>query len=178
MRQHVFFCLLWIGLLVYLVYKVTLSALPYNPLSPGINQKTTITSIIPEGWGFFTRNPRETDLYLFFSENGKWVKNRNTPISSWRNSFGLNRFPRAQSVELGMILNSINDTCWKTAMINIDNNTITDTVVIQITDRSPSPTITGRICIVQQEPIPWAWSWNREKLKMPSQYVIVDIKNE
>src|SRR4030095_4783202 len=113
MKQYLLFSIVWIGILVYVIYKVTLSALPYSPLSPGIKEKTSIMAIIPEGWGFFTRNPRETDLYLYFLKDKHWVMNPNAPISSCRNSFGLNRLPRAQSVELGMILSKINDTCWK-----------------------------------------------------------------
>lgn len=177
MKHYLLFSIVWLGVLIYLIYKIALSALPYNPLSPGMKEKQGVMSVVPEGWGFFTRNPREVDQHLYFYKNNKWVRNPNSPISSWRNTFGLNRFPRAQSVELGMILSNINDTCWKTASINLEHNNISDIASIEVFNDSPYPTITGRICILQQEPIPWAWSWNKDELAMPSKYVIVDVKN-
>lgn len=178
MRKYFLFSILWIGLWCYIIYKVTSSALPYNPLSPDMNVQAGITTFIPEGWGFFTRDPREPDLYLFVLKNKQWVKSANMPISNFRNAMGLNRLPRAMSVELAMLMSEIKEDDWVFSDLNVNKPDMKDFSIIPLKNTSPHPTLKDTLCIVQQEPVPWAWSWNRDRLSLPSKYIVINVRKK
>lgn len=183
--------IIWFTFLLFVLYYVSASSIPYNPLTPSFSSKTKIMTFVPEGWGFFSRDPREPDLYLYELHGNKLIRNTHAPISSFANFFGLKRYPRAQSVELGMLLHNINDSLFKSCEINIEDrseidieslNSVNDhlkldrATIATVMNGSPYPTIKGIICIVQQEPIPWAWAWNRKTLKLPAKYLILNVK--
>ena len=178
MKKYLLFSAAWIGLWGYTTYKVILSSLPYNPFSPEYKEKIRIMTFIPEGWGFFTRNPREPDLHLFILKNNRWVKNPNMPISNFRNAMGLSRLPRAQSVEIAMLISKVKENDWKTSELNINNLELKNPSIITIKELFPYAILKDTLCIVQQAPIPWAWSWNRSVLKMPSKYIVINVRDE
>ena len=53
--------LFFVGLVLFwsiLLSLVAISGLPYNPLSMSLRIELGIRSVLPEGWGFFTKDPR------------------------------------------------------------------------------------------------------------------------
>jgi antimicrobial peptide system SdpA family protein len=161
------------------IVEIISAALPYNPMSPDVGLKSEIMGVTPEGWGFFTRDPREERLHLLMFLNGFWQRNPNSPISNSSNLFGINRFPRAQSVELAMLVNdpTVGDS-WKNSRIDLDHIVIADSNFAVTVNPSPFPTILGKICIVRQSPIPWAWAGNVRSVAMPSQYLLLNVKRK
>lgn len=43
-----------------------------NPLRPSFISKQMFLQILPEGWAFFTRDPREDRFYVIAYENENW----------------------------------------------------------------------------------------------------------
>ena len=158
------------------VVSITVAALPYNPLTMPFGQERGIKMFVPEGWGFFTRDPREPDLIVLTKSTGSWRILRNMPIASAANAFGIDRYPRAQSVELAMILHGVSDADWKGCSVAVET-CLDRTAAIPVTDRSPYPTLRGTLGLVKQEPIPWAWSANSDMVVMPSAVVVVNVDN-
>ena len=177
MKGYLLFSTTWILLLAFIFCKVALSALPYSPISPGFNEKAGWMSFVPQGWGFFTRNPREPDILVFQRNNHCWSKLNTMPISNPNNILGLNRKPRAQSVELAMIMASVKDANWRNALINKNAFTIPVGTPFVITTTKKYATLTDTICIVQQQPVPWAWSWHRNKISLPSKYIVLYVQS-
>lgn len=133
---------------------------------------------MPQGWGFFSRDPREEDLFVFELNKNHWQKSSHAPISNIHNCFGINRFPRAQSVELAMLMSGIQEKSRKSYAVNINAMTLKDTVALAVRNTSPYPTLKGKLCIVKQQPIPWAWAWNERKLQMPAKYLVLQIHQQ
>jgi antimicrobial peptide system SdpA family protein len=160
--------------LVFITF-VMIVALPYNPLSIRPSEERLVRSFVPEGWGFFTRNPREKDLQLYFKRDGYWVKNKSWPISSISNLGGMDRYPRAQSVELAMILKMVPDSSWRYCQQSFIQ-CLNGIKPLIIKNPSPNPTLKGSICITSQSPVPWAWYELRENYVQPSYFIVVDLK--
>jgi len=155
----------WLALLTYSIQ----SAMPHNPITlPGddiINAKF----FMPQGWKFFTRNPREDDTFIFQKDaSGKWVDASIGTNGSPRNLFGLMRATRAQSIEMGRLLSfsKIDEfsKCKGRVEVCIENLKQEDV----ITNDSPFPTICGETAFVFQPPVPWAWSRAKKKVVMDS----------
>jgi hypothetical protein len=73
--------------------------LPPDPLSLPLEPQVRdiVQSVLPEGWNFFTRNPRESRLYALAPDrNGQWSSAMKGPNAEPANMFGGNRMARAQ----------------------------------------------------------------------------------
>ncbi|MGI8950156.1 MAG: SdpA family antimicrobial peptide system protein [Chitinophagaceae bacterium] len=104
---------LFITFLVALLSFVSLVALtPENALTPNFETKRFLSSILPEGWSFFTRSPREEEADLYKIINDSLIEIINTN-SEPLNFFGLSRQSRRIGMEVSMIANQIPDTVWK-----------------------------------------------------------------
>src|SRR5256885_14361051 len=95
--------------------------LPFNPIRLPFESKLPIIAIVPQGWGFFTREPREPSVEVF-TQNGHPLIDSNASPSNY---FGLSRRTRALGVELGLILSQVREDQWKkqTTPLTINNPT-------------------------------------------------------
>lgn len=73
-----------------------------------ITKQNTLQQLAPQGFAFYSKNPREEAFY-FESEEKLAV-----PNFSRGNLYGLNRNGRTQGIELGKIFTSITEDYWKT----------------------------------------------------------------
>lgn len=133
--------------------------------------KPHLAYLVPEGWAFFTRDPREPKLYTFsLSQDGRWENANQGPHALPQNVFGLDRRSRAQGVEIALILGTVRANALRqcreavaTCLESLDP--------IPMRNASPAPTLCGDIGIAQQEPLPWAWYAGRHDVTMPGQVV-------
>lgn len=160
---------LWITFLNY----VFISSLPI-PNNTSYKQKATFFNIIPQGWGFFTRDPRENEIYLYTIINNSVVKFTDTN-GSQKNFYGASRKNRLIGIELGLLIPKINKSSWKEmkgGKLVFNPKIHTDTILNKF---SPC-NIKGTYFIVEQERIPWAWSRNYNNLIMPYKYAKIYVK--
>ena len=139
--------------------------------------RPAIPFLAPEGWAFFTRDPREPRLLPYrHATNGVWAYAHAGPHADLRNVFGLDRISRAQGVEIGLLLGEFADTAWQpcTDAPTLCLDELPRTV--SITNRSPAPTLCGDVGLVRQEPVPWAWARVESETTMPSTVVRLDIR--
>lgn len=132
--------------------------------------------VFPQGWGFFTRNPREnlTKCYIFDES----YKNIITQCSSSKYVFGLDRACRAKHAELEVLLSQVQDSLWKKRLIQKDslslvfsNEKLLDTVV----NVFHSPSIFGEVILVKEDRLPWAWSQKKFLINPPIKYAKVFV---
>jgi antimicrobial peptide system SdpA family protein len=141
-----------------------------------LERKLYTQFFLPEGWAFFTRNPRE-DRYIVYrlATGGSWIDTNLGPHNRPRNAFGLNRKSRAQGVEIGLLLVSIHDDEWLACRKSPAICLATTPVSKDFKDISPIPTLCGEIGVVMQPPVPWAWSSLPRPVTMPSKVVRVRV---
>lgn len=122
----------------------------------------------PEGWKFFTRNPRE-DWNIVFKQKapGVWESPLRGPNASLSNVFGLSRVPRAQGIELGLLLYHLPKQFWHPCPGDVAK-CLTPLPSYAVKNRSPDPTLCGTIGVVLQRQVPWAWAGLKDPRTMPS----------
>jgi antimicrobial peptide system SdpA family protein len=144
----------WIFLVVFSV------SMPYNPIAkPFLKNRHYISGILPEGFAFFTRNPREDKLYFLVEEHNKLVNDPRLRNATLTNLFGFKR--------RGRILNLLYSTQllrgnirWypinEDEPINFnDKKFVTNTVLIN--DSSLNLIKYKKFIVIKKKIIPWAY---------------------
>jgi len=82
-----------------------------NPLSPSYKHRYSVSKIVPEGWAFFTRNPRE-DIYRLFQIKGDVVEEVDMSNNSLNTLMGVSRKNRRVNVEFLRMKYLTNDSMY------------------------------------------------------------------
>ncbi len=176
-RKHLSVCVLvfvattfWVSVIVV----VLLSALPRNPVSLPYVQKLMVKTFVPEGWNFFTRNPREELIYLYKkNQANEWVRDPNSFNGNAVNYYGMKRNARALAAEYGLLFTN-NKMQW----IACDSTATTcyerDSSFVKVNNQLRYPLLCGQYLFVLKEPLPWAWS--SSKTSLPAKYLIINFE--
>lgn len=168
-----FFCLVLFWFLI--IYNIFISSIPI-PTSSSYIKQTTIFNIIPQGWGFFTRDPREDEI-IFYREDSisKQVSLYSKTNSSLEFYFGASRKNRFTGIEMDFIYKNVPKSSWKkgsTKEFKFDTSTPPDTIKLNFN----AQTLKGYYFVAKQERTPWAWGKNYKKIIMPYEYCKVYIQ--
>ncbi|RAW03475.1 SdpA family antimicrobial peptide system protein [Pseudochryseolinea flava] len=166
----IFLGALWIAC----IFSVVLASLPRNPVSLPYVPKLIIKTIAPEGWSFFTRNPRENLIYIFQRDSGRqWLQPSHVYNGSMENYFGMSRKARAIGSEYALLFSQsavLWDSCSTGTFDCIDEQK-----KFLVRNQLKAPQLCGEYLFVSRAPVPWAWSEHTEKIHMPFQYVLVEF---
>src|SRR4051812_41959664 len=88
------------------------AGMTYNPVTLPFEQAVNAQVWIPEGWKFFTRNPREERVSMLVRKEGQWINGSRTPNANPSNAFGIDRLGRAQGLELALLLENVPSEAW------------------------------------------------------------------
>jgi antimicrobial peptide system SdpA family protein len=164
-----------LGWTLLFVYGATL-ALPFNPVRlPGVDQLQTRVWF-PQGWGFFTRDPREEDIAVHVRDAaGAWRPAGIGPNSRPRYVLGLDRAPRAQGVELGLLMAELPTKAWQPCP-HADAGPCLEAlpVAATVTNPTPGPSLCGTVGVVLRPPVPWAWARSRQW--MPARVARLEVR--
>jgi len=155
----------WAVVALYAIH----AAMNHNVLRLPFEESVHTQFFLPEGWAFFTRNPRDDRYFVYrLAPDGSWIDTNLGPHNRPRNAFGLNRKSRAQGVEIGLLLVSIQDQEWTACRKSPTACLATIPVSKDFKDISPNPTLCGEMGVVMQPPVPWAWAGMQRPVTMPS----------
>jgi len=161
--------------LLFFAYSIHAS-LPFNPIDLPMEKELALRIFAPQGWKFFTRNPREESISTYAKDkNGNW-----SPAMIGRNSsrityFGLARTARAQGVEVGLIVASAKADQWVPCKERLDLCFEKLPTVRPAVNVTPGATVCGEIICVKQQPVPWAWGRSKDKITMPVKCLRVNV---
>jgi antimicrobial peptide system SdpA family protein len=160
-----------------LVTSIFFTSISFNPIQNRYGNKQLIFTFLPQGWSFFTRNPREAQV-LLYKIDGKRIIPITQKHSSYKNLFGLIRKSSIYTSEIQIIRSKINDSLFFNTKWNYQENKIglVPKGKITIYNEIFSPLLCGEYLLVFQEPIPWAWSKNMKSIKMPAKIIRINIK--
>lgn len=162
---------------IALVIAAAHPAVTYNPTQSASlkDELNPIQIVFPEGFAFFTRDPREPDLYLYEQTEDGWKTAALGPNARPANFFGLNRKARAQAVEYALLLQGRGPGAWSSC----DAGTLSCLERVETHDTienvTPRPTLCGTVGFVRQDPIPWAWSEDRDTIEMSSELIKLQV---
>ncbi|GAA2878607.1 SdpA family antimicrobial peptide system protein [Streptosporangium fragile] len=159
------------------VFYVVHTALPSNALRlPGQEQlRQSILSVVPQGWAFFTKSPRDPQIGVWrVDASGAWHDARLGPHSKPANVLGFNRRSRAQGVELGIMQTAARNTWTRCDRGDIPACLRTTPTALTLRNPSPDPILCGTVGMSLQEPVPWAWAADGST-RMPAKVTRVEI---
>lgn len=90
-----------------LVAVVAFASLPVKEHATGVTADglRVVSEVVPQGWGFFTRDPREPITQAWVqSTSGGWQPSTRGPNASLRNAFGLDRSSRLDEYNVSQVL--------------------------------------------------------------------------
>lgn len=166
----------WGGIAVYSVH----ASLPSNTVRLPFAEQISTRIWAPEGWAFFTRDPREEDVFVFAPEaadEGPWRSILLSPHASPSNLFGLDRYSRAQGTEIGLLLYELSAEHWRDCDASPEECLVSYGEAAQeLENASPRPSLCGSIGFALQRPVPWAWASAEEEIVMPSRIAKVSVQ--
>lgn len=147
-----------------------------NALRFGRDHQKYVTMFVPQGWGFFTRDPREDDYDVLAFDGQQWRTRFGHPNFQWSLLLGWSRAARAQSVEFGLLSGSLDQDGWVECKRRVDECASELDVHQTIGNASPRPTFCGEVVVMTRPPVPWAWARSARSITMPSKLLKVDIQ--
>ncbi|NBL65069.1 SdpA family antimicrobial peptide system protein [Flavobacterium sp. NST-5] len=156
---------------ILFLYNLFFASLSYNAQTPNYPIKKILSKTLPEGWGFFTKSPREAGytVYVVNQGNLELLETRNTSSSNY---FGLSRKARKISMEVSIVTDLVATELWQKksdlSHINLPEN------LVEIDSKNLHFLKNHDLVVVKSYPIPWAW----KEIVQPNQipYEIVRIK--
>ena len=145
-----------IAITVVLVYILVLSVFDQNNLIINYQFKKSLNKLFPEGWGFFTKNPREENVTLFRVHDDQTLEKVTIKNSSADNWFGLSRKSRKIGAELSIVLTQVPDSAWE-EHINPETPVCQGQDVEISSNKMVTTLKPGKYLVVKKEVLPWAW---------------------
>ncbi len=169
--NHIIVWLFWLAL-GYIVLSY------YNPINAVSNKpKEIVFKLFPQGWGFFTRDPKDKVIGLFQiqREGFKLVSYNN---GAAENLFGLSKKARYNMIEVSSLAQQLKDSKnWKEGKGDpkriFNKLKITDTIV---PEKKNLVVTSGNYIIVETKPIPFAWGNQKQKDFQPYKVIKVHVK--
>jgi len=148
-----------------------------SAVRPSYFQRSLAKMLSPQGWAFFTRNPRESWQHGYFLredgtlEPANGADHRGAP---WR---GAIRASRNRGVTMGQVEQSIPKDAWKSCGAPVA------TCLSQFTGPIPKVHVRmndnsgfcGRVVFEDKTQVPWAWRASYERVHRPSRVAVVDV---
>ncbi|HEY8174735.1 MAG TPA: SdpA family antimicrobial peptide system protein [Gemmatimonadaceae bacterium] len=156
-----------VGWLLVGIYSA-FTALPDSPIRLPFAKQVDMNTWMPQGWGFFTRDPREDRTLVLVQTNGTWKSAYLAPHARFSNVLGLDRASRGQGVELGEFMHWMKLKTWARCKDTPVECLDRVPVFARLENKYPRPTLCGTIGLVVQKPVPWAWSRMPTPVIMPS----------
>ncbi|WP_258101254.1 SdpA family antimicrobial peptide system protein [Marinoscillum pacificum] len=165
-------------LYIYLIVGIALRVVPTNPITISSSRGLWVGSLFPEGFKFFTKNPREPVVQIYEKGlDGSWEVIRHYPNFKSQNLFGIKRESRAIGLEVANILKYIKPE----EMISIARRELKniDIDLINVPADENSPIMCGEFLISSEEPIPWAWlsSFDMQNQKLNVVHINIDCNS-
>ena len=147
-----------------------------SPLRSSRALRRNMIAISPQGWAFFTRDPREPVARLYRAAGPEWSLASYTN-SSARSLFGLSRRARALNVELAALLAEVPRDRWMACRSTLET-CLREAAPsgVALSNRSTTRQVCGGFAVERQPPVPWAWSRSAERIHMPSEVVRLDVR--
>lgn len=151
---------LWCVLLIATGFVSLLGSGPATALdSTAIVQRPVVAALLPQGWGYFTRDPRGRQTIGYVRTSDHWERLKVNSELTLGTGFGLNRSNRAHDRELSVLLSTARRGWW----IDCPRDDVESCV--SAAERQPrrisngwvNPTLCGDVLAITGEPRPWSW---------------------
>ena len=175
-KSHKVYFLLNLFISLTFIFIVFINSIGYNLLTFNTKWSFELQFLFPQGWSFFTKDPREEQTIIYKQENNKLeeLNLKNGATSSW---LGITRYNRIMLIELIQITNQVDSSKWSNINSKENFKIFTDTTTaIEVINFVNNAQLEGNFIIIKQKPIPWSWRANRNNLFMPAKGIKLKLK--
>ncbi|PWB25858.1 SdpA family antimicrobial peptide system protein [Flavobacterium sp. HTF] len=136
------------------------------------NLKEFTNKVLPQGWGFFTKNPRDFVLRIYKIRNGK-LEEMDISNQSLKNRLGFSRSARIIGYEMSIIAEKVKNNDWKQNSTGNIYDNINDKMIVINTDFSFKHVTKGNYLLKLYRPIPYMWAkFNQENF---NRFLVVKV---
>lgn len=164
----------WVVITIYAL-KFTL---PYNAVALPFNTRvnsTVFRAILPEGFAFFTRNPREQQVTILKLTGNEFQIEKNVN-GSIENLLGLKKTARSRDIEMATLISQISESEWLSCKSQLNEcATHPETPILFLENKYANPLLCGEYLIVLRNPVPWAWAKSMNSNAMPTLFVRIKV---
>lgn len=152
------------------------SALPYNPVELPFEKQIAVRSWLPQGWCFFTKDPRDDRMLVFRASGDGSLTPAIDSQTRWpRRAGGFDRRLRAVWIEAGLLFVAVSPNEWSECKEHPARCLEAMEPQRTMVNTSPEPHLCGRVGLVRQRVLPWAWARARSRLEMPSKVLLLEV---
>lgn len=147
-----------------------------SPFWEAAGYRANAIRLVPQGWAFFTRDPRERVEYVYEQQQGEWVVDGRfyAGTRSWGDLLKRNRLIH---VELAQVLSEVPDSSWKQCGKALSKCVKERTYErVTVDNETALQDFCGEYMVERRERIPWAWFESNERFHMPSKAVKIRVK--
>lgn len=174
-KQTKCYFLLNLVISVLFIFIVFINSIGYNLLTLNKKWCFELQFLFPQGWAFFTKDPRDEQTTLYKIENQKNIE-INMKNGATNAFFGISRKNRIMLIELAQIVNQLDTNSWKVIKSKEEFLTYSDTAkAVEIINFVNHSIFKGEYLITKQKPLPWSWRENRDSLFMPAKVTKVKL---
>lgn len=149
MKNSFYIFVIFISIII--LFTVFTNSIKHNLFSGSFYTIRLVNTILPQGWGFFTKNPRDPNIYLYKLHKGKIEKVIYTNCH-YKNYFGLSKKGRMIAFENTIILKQIEKAVYE-KISKIDEPHI----VYKVNCNNLSYIYPGEYMIIREEIAPYLW---------------------
>lgn len=129
---------------------------------------------MPQGWGFFTKDPRDNQLDVYKIENEK-IKRVTIKNFSMKTYFGVSRKARFIGYESAQIINSIDEKYWKSDIFG-NLSELNNDIIFKYDNDSLKYLTKGTYIFITYKVIPYKWAKNNQEKNNPIEFAFVEIE--
>lgn len=153
-----------IAVVMVIVVAVTVTSLPSRVHFPRSWRDSLLSmqTLVPQGWAFFTRDPREAVVVPYIREGARWSSANRGPNVQLRYLFGANREGRLTEFDISMVTRQAAAPFEWIPCEAPDVATCAAVAeaagVLDVTSTGYDLRLCGEVMLVRQEPVPLAYA--------------------
>jgi antimicrobial peptide system SdpA family protein len=162
------------GLAMVIVLYVLRGALPVTPFSlPDAADRNYARMFVPQGWAFFTGDPRTARLSVVEFHDGQWRDVTPGRLAVPEDLMGLDRVRQARTSDLHLLVAAVPDSAWSECEAGPTDCLTRLPGGPAVANPSQRRDVCGDIGLISQEVVPWAW--RNMSTVMPSRVARVTV---
>lgn len=159
---------------------VAFGSLPFKLyLGPTFADASDVTAnLVPQAWGFFTKDPREPVLVPYTETDGTWAVASRGANASVERAFGWDRSARLTEYDIQLVLADAQESAWHACATDASVSACVDEALIaegstEVTVRADAARLCGRVAIAREELVPMSFS--RQIYEPPREIMVRDV---
>jgi antimicrobial peptide system SdpA family protein len=165
-----------IALVLGAIYVID-AALGFNPIRLPLSKGAPASILMPQGWGFFTRDPKEPRVAYYQKLQGQWQPLLAQTNSNWSNAFGWSRSSDSDDLEINELFERAAkrirwSPCAKALSLA---RCLQQARVTEVSKPKSVLWCSRTIGFSSQKPVPWAWAHAQDRIVMPRQVAVLRV---